>query len=49
MALGTSVLILGIGNCLMADDGIGVHAARRLAVLLAEISAYPLTAIREKP
>lgn len=25
------------------------HAARRLAVLLAEISAYPLTAIREKP
>ncbi len=26
-----TVLILGIGNCLMADDGIGVHAARRLA------------------
>ena len=25
------MLILGIGNCLMADDGIGVHAARRLA------------------
>lgn len=24
-------LILGIGNCLMSDDGIGVHAARLLA------------------
>ena len=25
-----NVLLLGIGNCLMADDGIGVHAARLL-------------------
>lgn len=29
--LTANVLILGIGNCLMSDDGIGVHAARLLA------------------
>ncbi len=29
--LGNRRLILGIGNCLMSDDGIGVHAARLLA------------------
>jgi hydrogenase maturation protease len=26
----TACLIVGLGNCLMRDDGIGVHAARRL-------------------
>lgn len=46
-------LILGIGNCLLSDDGVGVHAARLLqaepppetAVLAAEtdfLSALPL-------
>lgn len=29
--MSANLLILGIGNCLMADDGLGVHAARLLA------------------
>jgi hydrogenase maturation protease len=28
----TSVLVLGLGNTLLADDGVGVHIVRRLAV-----------------
>ena len=33
-------LILGIGNCLLSDDGVGVHAARLL-----EAEPPPMTAI----
>ena len=52
-------LILGIGNCLLSDDGVGVHAARMLqaepppetAVLAAEtdfLSALPFLEGRAK-
>lgn len=28
---GPRILIAGLGNCLLGDDGVGVHAARKLA------------------
>ena len=30
--MGADLVILGVGNLLMADDGVGVHAARELAL-----------------
>jgi hydrogenase maturation protease len=35
----SSVLILGVGNTLMTDDGVGVYAARRARVLLSSARA----------
>jgi len=31
-----SALILGVGNDILCDDGVGIHAARRASVLLSE-------------